>query len=138
MCTVWRYPMLMAGALVFLAGCAGGTGPEDKDRLDLTAQDNGTHVRMSVGDFLKITLEESPSMGAHWEVSDIDPDIMQYVDKTEEIDPACEPGAIGCPEMATLRFVAVGAGQCGLQLAYLRPGDNLPIDSFLVTLTVRN
>ncbi len=138
MCVARRCPVLLMSALVLLVACTSGTGPEDKDRLDLTAEDNGTHVRMSVGDILTISLDENPSMGAHWEASDMDPDIMQYLDETFEVDPACEPGAVGCGGTLKLRFAAVGGGETVLRLAYRRAGDNATLDTFLVTLTVKN
>jgi predicted secreted protein len=134
--TARGYWILMAGALLLLPACDDGTGPEDSDRLNLTAEDDGTHVRMSAGEFLRISLEENPSTGRSWQTDSADPDVLLFVDKTFQTDPACPPGTTGCGGTATLRFVAVGSGNTTLRLAHRMAGGGSVTDTFEVTVRV--
>lgn len=127
---------LVAGAMLFLVGCGDSTGPDKDNRLDLTAEDNGTTVRMSVGEFLRISLPANPSSGNFWETDYVDVDVLQFVDTAFQTDPACEPGAVGCAGTTTLKYVATGKGQTLLSLAYRHVSGSAAADPYEVLVRV--
>jgi len=134
--TASGYFTLVACAMLLLIGCGDSTGPDRDHRLDLTAADDGTSVRMSVGEFLRISLPANPSSGNSWETDYVDVDVIQFVDTAFETDPACEPGMVGCAGTTTLRYVATGKGQTLLSLTYRHVSGSAATDTYEVTVRV--
>jgi inhibitor of cysteine peptidase len=112
------------------AGCGSGG-------VALTAKDNGTAVTVKTGDTFTVKLEGNPSTGFTWEAKDLDTSILEQVG-----DPKFSggvPGMVGSGGILTLTFKALQAGTTTLTLIYHRPWetDVAPIDTFLVTVTVK-
>jgi predicted secreted protein len=127
---------LVACATLLLIGCGDSTGPDKDNRLDLTAEDNGTTVRMSVGEFLRISLPANPSSGNFWETDYVDVEVLQFVDTAFQTDPACEPGAVGCGGTTTMTYVATGKGQTLLSLTYRHVSGSAATDNYEVLVRV--
>lgn len=102
---------------------------------------NGGAVTLDQGQELVIALAANPSTGFAWEVDQIDEAVLRAAGDAEFRPTSSEPGIAGAPEIETLRFRAVGAGETTLTLVYRRPFEAAetptPENSFTVQVTVR-
>jgi inhibitor of cysteine peptidase len=97
---------------------------------------DGQTIQLSKGSAFTISLPGNPTTGYSWEVSEIDPKVIeQDGDWTFK----AESDKIGAPGMLALPFKAAGSGQCTLKLIYHRSfeKDVPPADTFSVTIVVK-
>jgi len=117
-------------ALIFtLAACSAVA-------VRLDEQDNGQSVDVASGDKITIRLEGNPTTGYSWEVSAIDPAMVELVG---EPDYKTDSKALGSGGVYTFTFKAAAAGTTSLKLIYHRSWeeDVDPVKVFEVTLNVK-
>jgi inhibitor of cysteine peptidase len=120
---------VIAAALVFLAGCSGGSHAVDKSM-------NGQTINAKVGDTVVVTLAGNPTTGYNWAADKLDTSILQQVgDASFKAD----SNLIGAGGMVTLKFKAVAAGTTTLTLNYSRSFETgvAPLQTFTVTVNVK-
>jgi len=115
--------------IMTLAACSAAT-------VKLGEQDNGQSVDVASGDKITITLEGNPTTGYSWEVSAIDPAMVELVG---EPDYKSDSKALGSGGVYTFTFKAAGAGTTNIKLVYHRSWeeDVEPAKVFEVTLNVK-
>lgn len=116
---------LLAGGLL-LTACGG-----DAVR-DLTEDDSGSEVAVSLGDVIEISLEENPSTGYRWEV--VSPPEMIELTSDEYLEP--DTDAVGAPGERLLTYEAIADGAGILRLEYIRPFDDPPVAERVVEYVV--
>ena len=123
---------LIAALIVLLTALAACGGPVAK----LVEADNGTAVDLKTGETFTISLEGNPTTGYSWEVSGIDPALVELVG---EPDYKSDSSLIGAGGMFTFTFKAVAAGSAPISLVYHKPWeeDVLPLKEFMVTVIVK-
>jgi inhibitor of cysteine peptidase len=102
----------------------------------LTEVKAGQRVQVSTGQVLGINLEANPSTGYLWEVSAINPNILQ---QTGEPEFKSDSKLVGAPARQLIRFNVIAPGECRLELIYHRPWekDTPPARSFSVDVTAQ-
>jgi len=127
----------LVALLAPIAGCdlldwltSGGAGG-----INLSADDNGRTVPLSVGQLVVISLDANPSTGYTWEIKGLNQAVVQQVGEME-FKPSSE--LAGAPGTAIFRFKAVSPGQTTLTLIYHRPWEQNvpPAKTFSIQLTV--
>jgi len=103
-------------------------------RLD--EQDNEQNVDVASGDKITITLEGNPTTGYSWEVSAMDPAMVELVG---EPDYKTDSKALGSGGVYIFTFKAATAGTTNIKLIYHRSWeeDVEPVKVFEVTLNVK-
>lgn len=104
---------LIAVFIVSLFALAACGGPVAK----LGEADNGKSVDLKTGDTFTIALEGNPTTGYSWEVSGIDPAVVEQVG---EPDFKSDSKLIGAGGMFTFTFKAVAPGSAPVTLVYHR------------------
>lgn len=88
----------------------------------LTAEDRGREIELQRDEVLVVALEANASTGYRWEVSEIDPPILELAD--DEYQPNTEGAmGVGAPGTQRLTFEATDSGRTRLTLAYRRPWE---------------
>jgi predicted secreted protein len=113
------------------AETAGGTGT-------VVVTEPSLPVTASVGQSIAVPLRANPSTGYSWNVLDPgDPSVLTFVDRSYE---SSDPDADGSGGVETLVFLAQGAGETVVVLAYSFEGDvptTDPAELVELTVTVR-
>jgi inhibitor of cysteine peptidase len=121
----------IAAMLVMMTACA-STKP-----VILGIADNGSQVKVKVGDPIVISLESNPSTGYTWEALDLDKTIFEQAgDPTFK---SSDPGVVGSGGTLTLTFNTVKAGTATLKLVYQRPWETNvePTNTFAIEVLVK-
>lgn len=84
----------------------------------LSEQDEGSTVRLQLGELLVVALEGNPSTGYSWEVTPAD---QAVVAQQGEPEFSADSDLLGASGKISLTFKAVAEGQQALTLAYRRP-----------------
>ncbi len=123
---------LIAVLIVALTALAACGGPVAK----LVESDNGTVVDLKTGEMFTISLEGNPTTGYSWEVSGIDPAVVELAG---EPDFKSDSNLIGAGGMFTFTFKAAAAGNAPITLVYHKPWeeDVAPLKEFMVTVNVK-
>ena len=102
----------------------------------LVEADNGTSVDLKTGETFTISLEGNPTTGYSWEVSSIDPAVVEQVG---EPDFKSDSKLIGAGGMFTFTFKAVSPGSAPVMLVYHRSWekDVTPMYEYQVTVNVK-
>jgi inhibitor of cysteine peptidase len=110
--------------------------PSSGTEIWLTEVNAGERVQVSTGQVLGINLEANPSTGYLWEVSAINPNILQ---QTGEPEFKSDSKLVGAPARQLIRFNVVAPGESRLELVYHRPWekDRPPARSFSVTVSAQ-
>ncbi len=131
----------LALALLAIAGCAvirpQAAAPAPSDAAEpttLAEADSGKEIVLQRGARLAIVLEANPSTGYAWASKEAwDEGVLQLVSK--ESKQASE--ALGSPESEQWLFLAKGAGEVKLSLAYERSWEKDVAPERTFTLTVK-
>ena len=116
-------------SLIALAACG---APAAK----LVEADNGKIVDLKTGETFTISLEGNPTTGYSWEVSGIDPAVVEQVG---EPDYKSDSSLIGSGGMSTFTFKAVASGSAPVMLVYHRSWekDVAPMYEYEVMVNVK-
>ncbi len=124
--------ILLALALVALAGCTEELGP-----IDLDAANNGATLDVSSNQVLNIKLDSNITTGYKWNLA-TPPDAKVLKLLSSKYN---EPsgGALGAGGSETWQFHATGRGTTSLKLAYARSFEpnNPPAKEFSLTINVK-
>ena len=124
--------LLLFGLLFALAGCIFGP-------TVVTQSDQGSLIRLNVGDRLLVQLEGIPSTGFSW--VRVHPDSLTAEPLEPVIEGTCDVsdqcGAVGRPGTYEFQYRAVQPGTITLSFAYQRPWENEPADQFSVVIWIR-
>lgn len=103
--------------------------------VQLGKEQNGSQVKLKIGDELAISLHGNPTTGYMWEVDRVDAAILQQA-APAEFHPQSE--LLGAPGVIILYFKAVHAGETSLELVYRRGWEKNtpPLDRYVIALTV--
>jgi inhibitor of cysteine peptidase len=106
--------------------------------IRLTAGEDGQEIRIEQEDTLLVVLESNPSTGYQWEVTEIDPSILELTDDTYHPDADSAMG-VGAAGTQRLTFKPAGEGRTHLALAYRRSWETEvePADTFAVDIKVK-
>jgi len=97
-------------SLMILTACSSAA-------VKLDEQGNGQSVELEAGQKLTVSLAGNPTTGYSWEVSEIDPAVVELVG---EPDYQSDSDLIGSGGVYTFVFKGVGPGQSGVKLVYHR------------------
>ena len=118
--------------LLSLAGCAGDQA------VQLDQNDNGTDVRLTVGEEMELRLPSNSSTGYAWRlVGDLDEDVIQVASSEYEPDEGSEDED-GGGGTEIWRFRARGPGSVPVALEYVFEGgeEREAANEFSVSVTV--
>lgn len=138
-----RYHRLMdrcssfTGLVLLFVAAAAPSYPSPSEARVIKDGDQGTEVKLVVGEELTIRLESQPGTGYSWVVSKVDADRL---DKGGE--PTLEPpdrSLPGAPQHQVFKFKARREGAGSLELAYRRPWekDTPAAKTFRVTFRIQ-
>ncbi len=99
----------------------------------LSEQDDGSLVRLKLGELVVVALEGNPSTGYSWEATPADQAVIVQQGETEF---KAASDLLGAPGKVSLTFKAVAEGQQALTLAYRRPFEKDTAPEKTVTFTV--
>ena len=105
--------------------------------IELTEKDNGTVIKVQIGDQIKVTMPGNPTTSYTWELAAIRADILEPGLEPEYVRNSTLPGAGG---IFTFRFTARSQGYTKVILAYLRTWekDMMPVKTFEMTADVNS
>jgi len=110
-------------ALLLILALFNGCG--DREKL-VTGPDNGSEIRLQIGEALTLKLESNPTTGYSWQVMEIDDTVLgQEGDPEYKSDPG-SGGAVGSGGEETIRFKAHASGKITLTLGYMRSWEEVP------------
>jgi inhibitor of cysteine peptidase len=124
-------------ALAILALAVACAVPGERE---INAGPNGGQVDTRKGDVLVVPLDSNPTTGYHWEVSEVDTNILKQKGEPEYTpNSAANPPVIGAGGKQTFRFDVVGTGETTLKLVYRRSWekDVAPAQTYTVQVTAR-
>jgi inhibitor of cysteine peptidase len=100
--------------------------------IEMTEKDNGTVMKVQLGDQINITLPGNPTTGYTWQLAAIRVDILEPGLEPEYVRDSTLPGAGG---RFTFRLTARSQGYTKVILAYLRTWekDMPPVKTFEIT-----
>lgn len=106
--------------------------------VTVSQADNGKTVSLRTGDYLNVTLQENPTTGYRWVVTERDDSRLRLVgDQYAAPDPG-PTGQTGGGGQRLLRFQALGEGPTCLRLEYRRANDaGPPANTWSMVATVR-
>lgn len=124
---------LILAVVVGLALVAVTRGADDVPRT-LRGEDDGSVVRMSVGEQVVLHLRGNITTGYAWEVAEADPAVIGQVG---DYDYESDSDADGAAGTFTFRFEAVGHGEAEVVLVYRGPGTDADVSgTFSFTVVV--
>jgi inhibitor of cysteine peptidase len=102
--------------------------------MQLTDEDSGRAVTITVSEELEVTLEANPTTGYRWEVSAADPKVL--APRPSRFVPGSK--GIGSGGREILSFRGIEAGHTDLKLSLQRPFERgkPPAKEFRLTVTV--
>jgi predicted secreted protein len=119
----------LLGSLLYLGGAAASPPPQGPTEIRLGMEHNGSSLDLTEDEVLVVSLDSNPSTGYEWQLTDMDPAVLQKAAEVQ-FEPAV-PGplqlqangrpVLGAPEKTVWRFRATGAAQTRLHLVYRRP-----------------
>ena len=111
-----------------LAACGGAD-------VTVGEEDNGSGVELEVGQTLEVSLEENPTTGFAWNLTEPpDPAVIAPTDDDFE---GSDPYSEGAGGTRTLLYEAVGAGQTEMLLEYYFQTESDDVNqTFSLTVTV--
>lgn len=98
----------------------------------LTIVDNNTLQEISLGTYVRITLEENPSTGYKWQYT-IPQDAMELI--SDDFIPPEDP-IPGAPGLRVITLKTIAIKEFSFSMEYVRPGENIPISQFLIDFSV--
>jgi len=114
-------------SLVFFSGCGRGD-------VEISDEDNGSQVTLTVGQTLVLSLESNPTTGYEWEIAEIDKGILKETLHEYKAD---WPVLIGSGGKDIWHFKAQAEGKTTLALRYRRLWEEAePIQTFSVQVVV--
>lgn len=116
-------------SLMILTACSSAA-------VKLDEQGNGQSVELKAGQKLTVSLAGNPTTGYSWEVSEIDPAVVELVG---EPDYKTDSKMLGSGGVYTFTFKAAAAGTTNLKLIYHRSWEEGvdPEKVYEVTLNVK-
>lgn len=127
------------GGAILKSG-AGPSGNQHENVIDLRSENeinlgyenNGTIIRISVGAAVIIQLEENPTTGYTWQYI-VNENVLQVIG--DNYIPS-ESVMVGSGGIRILKLNAMGSGEGEVNMDYVRPWENQPVDHFSVILRV--
>lgn len=113
---------------VFLLSACGDSSPA------LQVTDPQLPIEVSAGKEFNIILESNPSTGYHWEVGELDKNVLEFVKK--DYASTSDPNLVGGGGLDVWTFKAVNAGEAQITLGYYPPSNVLTEPQQKVTFTV--
>lgn len=137
-----RYHRCMLNLLALLlaalaaVGCNGISRAEKEARVVADA-DNGSTIKLAVGEVLRLELASNPTTGFNWELKEFDAEQLKPLDSGYETDKT-DTQLAGSGGKQWWRFEALQPGVGGLHLVYRRSfeKDVPPAQSFEVVVKV--
>jgi len=118
------------GGAILLKSDAGPIDLRSENEINLGHENNGAIIRVSVGAAVIIRLPENPSTGFTWQYT-VNENILEVVGDNYIGPENAIPGAGGT---RVLKFNVIGSGDGEVNMNYVRPWENQPIDHFSVIL----
>ena len=106
--------------------------------------DNGRNIDVPAGNLLVLVLPANPSTGYGWQLDGASATMLNAAQPEFQIEDGGQTSAalaggslvVGAPQIETLRFSALRAGQTALRLAYRRPWEqSTPTQTFNIMVT---
>lgn len=102
--------------------------------LHLEKTQHGSEVRIPVGESLELHLPENPTTGYSWHLQGNENSALQVQETTFQRSSE----RLGAGGLRTWRLQATRAGTVELELAYRRPWEDRPVDTFRITVHVED
>jgi inhibitor of cysteine peptidase len=102
--------------------------------LQLQKTQHGSDVRIRVGESLELQLPENPTTGYRWHLLGNENDVLQMRETTFQRS----GDNLGAGGLRTWRLQAARVGTVVLDLAYRRPWEDRPVDTFRITVHVED
>lgn len=104
--------------------------------VKLDEQGNGQSVELETGQKLAISLAGNPTTGTSWEVSEIDPAVVELVG---EPDYKTDSKMVGSGGVYTFTFKGVASGQSSIKLVYHRSWEEgvAPEEEYEILVNVK-
>ncbi|MBU0717721.1 MAG: protease inhibitor I42 family protein [Planctomycetes bacterium] len=123
-----------SGVVGFMCFLVGGCPLVAGLALVFDEGDSGSTITAQVGQKLKVVLDSNASTGYEWELTDLDPLVVEHSDTVYQ---GCSVPIPGCGGTETWTFTALSPGSTVLRLIYHRPWeDSEPAATFELTVTV--
>jgi inhibitor of cysteine peptidase len=122
---------LMAG-LILGSSCV---GPRE---ISADLADNGSTLKISTGDTLRLELESNPSTGYLWVFgAPFDPELLVMVSESYDREKDSDK-RVGSPMKRIMTFKAVAPGRTGIKLDYKRPWERneAPVKTYELLLLI--
>jgi predicted secreted protein len=94
---------------------------EHMKHITVTDRDNGTELRLHLGDELIVRLEAIPGTGYSWKISEGAEEMLNQVGKS--VFEKSSTQLLGGVEQQVFRFRVKASGICQLKFEYCRPWD---------------
>jgi len=106
--------------------------------ITISEQNQGTEMRMHVGDELTVHLPVIPGTGYSWHLSEENRKVLVEIGEPT-FEKTSDARKLGAPEQQVIRFRVKSAGAHQLRLEYRRPWDKqgAATKSFSMTLVAR-
>ena len=130
-----KAPFVWIAAFGFFLLLCSGCGAQ---KVTLTQQQDNQSVHVQAGETITLQLDENPSTGFTWEITQMDPNLLTLQDSTYTQN-SSGPGETGVGGTHTWTFVAKQSGTVHLQLKLWRKsqGTSSPTQWYNVTLDVQ-
>jgi predicted secreted protein len=103
--------------------------------MTISEQDQGSELRVHVGDELTLRLSAIPGTGYSWNVSGEDRGVLVEIGEPT-FERTSDVPRLGAPEQQVFRFRVGSAGVRQLRLEYRRPWDKLGMAAKTFSMTV--
>ncbi len=103
--------------------------------MTISEQDQGSELRVHVGDELTLSLSTIPGTGYSWNVSSEDREILAEISQPT-FEKTTDVHKLGAPEQQIFHFRVGSAGTRQLQLEYRRPWDKLEMAAKTFSITI--
>lgn len=123
------HKFLALSIVAFVISC---TILDDNQVIQVTMQNNGSEIGMTLSDTLQVSLKGNYTTAFRWKVSKFDAAILRLADTNYVPD---KSDATGSPGTAIFDFTAVSKGHSELKLLY-QDLSNSVSDSFSITVSV--
>ena len=132
---LWPIAMLVfAGALLasILGGCHSGPDPDKA----YDSSSNGQTITIERGDTFDIRLISNISIGAKWELVELDRNIAEQVGEARPMAKVVQ-GGLARLYTYSYTFRAKAEGTTTLKFLLNKPGEEKPLDSYTATIVVK-